>query len=46
MPFCVESDHPAVGFGLFIDLTEIMQFGKVLQATMAPGIEWYALAFF
>jgi hypothetical protein len=45
MPFCVEPDHPTVGFGLFIDLAEIMQFSKVLQAAMAPGIERYSLAF-
>ena len=45
MPFCVEPDYPAVGFSLFIDLAEIMQFGEVLQAAVAPGIERYALAF-
>ncbi len=45
MPFCVEPDHLAVGLGLFIDLAEIMQFSEILQATMAPGIEWYSLAF-
>lgn len=46
MPLGIEPDDLAIAFGLFVILVEIVKAGKILQASMAPGIERNALAFF